>query len=457
MIVEPTIFPTQIAVIGPPVIDPGTRAFALTTGGPGGVTRGAFSLPGGALLYSRNPVNPNRFAAVNSIGLLYLADIALGTTERLQFSPFSQFAPDSLENNKTRVVEIAWSPDGQYLAFRVDGNQAEGNDGVWYWQFTGVNSPTDPTYHLLRDCPPGCALVANPTNPDQWESISMEWASTSDALLVQVNIPSEGRRGVAIVQRANDSNQASNRPAIFRYDYGSWSADGSRVLVSGRSPDGRSVLGWLYRDGSENVFFDASASGLWLQDGVERTNGQVVALGSTEGPGNPMRLYAYNGFSMDALSPTIGDGPPQRVDWSPDRSAVLVVVNGRYYVARADLGSVNEITEEITGALAIEWVQGSLPQTAISQPGEQPPPEQIIEGSAFGIGQQVTVLAESLNVRMDPSLNAGIVGGVFQGETLTITSGPASGDGLTWWQVQIPNGTLGWVAAEIAGVPTIGG
>jgi hypothetical protein len=462
-VLEPTALPTQISVVGPP-IDPNTRAFALTTAGNSGrVNTSAFALPviGDVRLYSRNPVNPNRYAAVNSAGLLYLSDIALGTTERLQFSPFSQFAPDSLENNKTPVVEIIWSPNGQFLAFRVDGNQAEGNDGVWYWEFSGVNSPTDPTYHLLRDCPPGCQLVANPTNPDQWESLSMEWSPGSDALLIQVNIPTEGRRGVTIVGRANDSSQASNRPPIYRYDYGTWSADGSRVLLSGRSPDGRSVLGWLYRDGSENVFFDASASGLWLQDAVERPGGQIVALGSTGGANTVMRLYAYNGFSMDALSGNIGEAPPVRVEWSPDRSAVLVVTaDGRYYVARADLGTVTEISADVAGALAVEWVQGDLPQTSaapVAPVGEQPAPPPSTGGGAFSVGQQVTVLVESLNVRTQPSLSAGIAGGAVQSELLTIVSGPASSEGLTWWQVQTPNGAVGWIVYEIDGLVTVGG
>jgi hypothetical protein len=56
-----------------------------------------------------------------------------------------------------------------------------------------------------------------------------------------------------------------------------------------------------------------------------------------------------------ALTSPIGDGFPQRVAWSPDRRAVLLVVNGRQFVATLD-GGITEITAQ-TGGKPVNWVE----------------------------------------------------------------------------------------------------
>lgn len=357
--VIPTSAPTEI-VLAPPSGPPGTFAFALTANS-GALDFRSFSLPGDTALFARNPADAARYATVDQTGNLYLINPD-GSRVRVTFSPFSEFTAATREENKTQVAEIAWSPDGLLIAFRIVSSPAghvDGNDGVWYAERDRTTS-TDPTYQVLRDCLPElrCNLVNNPTNPDNWRSTAMAWSPNSDALLIKVDLPMEGRGGFVISQAVRTSEQATTRPPVLRYDDASWAANGQDVIVSGRAPDGAVVIRRVDRNGNVTQdILNASAFGLWVQNAVERPDGTVLALGSFNGPGTALQLINGSG---QAVTQTIGDGAPQRVSWSPDRSAVLVVVNGRYYVASVT-GAVSEITASVAGALAVEWVSGNLP------------------------------------------------------------------------------------------------
>jgi hypothetical protein len=57
----------------------------------------------------------------------------------------------------------------------------------------------------------------------------------------------------------------------------------------------------------------------------------------------------------NALTTAIGNGFPQRVEWSPTRDAVLVEVNGQRYIASVS-GEVIDITAQTAGAV-VNWVQ----------------------------------------------------------------------------------------------------
>ena len=85
-------------------------------------------------------------------------------------------------------------------------------------------------------------------------------------------------------------------------------------------------------------------------------------LASPDGPDSAQALYTAQG---QALTGPIGSRAPTRVAWSPDRSAILVViaedVGTRYYVAEVETGSIREITAQVAGALAVEWVSSGAP------------------------------------------------------------------------------------------------
>jgi hypothetical protein len=453
-VINPTTLPTLIT------LDPSTFSFALSTTD-GVLNASAFSLPGDTVRFARNPVDPNRYATVDTSGLLYLVnDFSSGGRNRLTFSPFSDAAPPSAQQNNANVTQIAWSPDGRLLAFLVDTDSDDfrdndlANDGVWYLEPQRIRE-TDPTYQLLRDCPPepSCSIVNPGDGPYRWRSLHFEWNYQSNGILATVQLPEESRQAFIILDVVADPNYAQTRPPVYRYDFASWSQDGSSIIVSGANPVGQVGVWRINRqNGQEQLLFDGSAAGLWVQNAVERPGGQVVMLGSFGGPGSAMALYDASGT---ALTEPIGSAAPARVDWSPDRSAVLLVVPEgvapRYYVAQVN-GQVREITQEVAGALAVEWVQGQPPPGVNpAAPAATPTPA----APQYAIGQRVRVVIAQLNLRSDPSTVNPPLGTVNFGAFLTILSEPIPAEGLIWYQVGTDDGRSGYIAESVGDVPSI--
>lgn len=455
---EPTSrpLPTRTAFPTLAPINPAVRAFALSTDG--GLVRGGLGLIQNATLFERNPANPAQYAVTDSSGLLYFTGLNGENARRIDQSPFSQFVPLSRAENNAFVADIAWSPDGQYLAFLVDGDKLP-VDGVWFFapgQF--------PPLQLLVDCPmpghPGCSIVTSPAGPDLWASLALDWSR--DALLVRTWMPSKNRAGLTVLPVTRDESIRDARPPVYAYDYGSWSNDGNRILVSGSGPDGNVYLGWINRDGSfSELVFAARDVGLWVQNAVQRPDGSIVTLGAPYaegGPGAPMRIYNAAGIPITG---PIGAASPQRVEWSPDRSAVLLIVNGRAWLADVN-GTVADISAEVAGANAINWVRGRLPTTDGPQGGGNvivdPVGARQEPGNPYPAGTRLRVLAQAgLLIRAQPNTGAEVIASVLPGNfVVTLAGGPVRDGRYVWWEVQAPDGSNGWLAGEIDGQPTIG-
>lgn len=453
--VPPTIALTDLQPPGvgaPDGVQP--LAFALTTSG--GFGQGAVDLGGNPILFARNPADPSRYAVTDSTGTLY--SVSSEGRVRLDTSPFSRFAPGSPEENQYFVEAVAWSPDGRFLAYIINGRRhpdPTNEDGVHVY-----DTMTGQSLTLLRDAPatwhPG--YQAGGDRQFLHESTDIEWSPNGSALLARARRTDEGNEGRGVLFVLAGGQNPNQVPNALRYDYGSWTNDSTRLVVSGRRPDGRVIIGTVNPDGSdERVIFDASAAGLWMMKAVQRPNGDIVALGRAGSSTGPMRIYDQNGT---ALTGDIGSGPPERIAWSPDRSAVLVVAGGRVYVAGVN-GSIRDITSSLGGSEAVNWISGGLPE------GAQPPPEVdlpddfipsgVIEGSRYTPGQQLRVLSElGLRVRVEPSTSANQLGSVETNEFVAILAGPVRRDGIEWWRVQNAAGLVGWIAGEIDGFSTLG-
>ncbi len=439
----PALYPQNIP------INPLTRAFALSSSN-GAISGNGFLLPFEATTFARNPTDPSRMAVVDSRGLLYMffGGLTAADGARIRVSPFvADFEPNTAADNQARVVQIGWSPDGQYLAFLVDA-EADDRDGVWYTndpQQGGIRFASQ----VFRECPPpvtACTVDQGP-GPYKYNSLHFEW-NQNDQLLIELYLPDEHRGAFTVVGLNTDP---THLPPIYRYDYASWSQDGSRILASGAGPDSRVGLRWVDpATGSEQMIFDASALNLWLQDAVERPNRQIVALGSVNGPDSALRLYDGSG---NPLSDPIGSAKPDRVAWSSDRSAALVVETEggtpHYYLVEAS-GRVTEITEAVAGALAVEWV-GSAPLPP-TNPTIMPTPYPVSGvQSQYGlrVNQQARVIAPNgANLRAEPSLGSTVIRRMNYFEFVVIEDGPVQADGLIWWQVQTESDPqqVGWVA-----------
>ncbi len=454
----PTPLPT-IALIPLSVpSNPNTRGFALSSNN-GAVTGSGFDLPFSATTFARDPVDPTHYAVVDVRGLIYMffSDINGQNVVRVHVSPFLDFEPQSAQDNQANVVQVVWSPDGQHLAFLVDANRDD-RDGVWLLNNPQINSISN-AQQVFRECPPpidtDCTVNIG-GEPKHYNSLHIDWNNSSTALLVQLDLPDENRRAFTVIPL---DNAPTHLPPIYRYDYASWSQDGTRVLVSGAGPDGRQMIGWLDpSNGTVQTIFDGSSAGLIFRDAVQRPDGQIVALAAVGG--SPDALYDSSGRPISGV---IGDAAPSRVSWSPDRSAALVVVNDggtpHYYVANVD-GSVQEITASVAGALAVDWVAGNLPPSSdasappTNAPTITPTLAPASPQSRFGLGvnQSVEVIAPSgANLRATASQSAQVVELLQFHAFVTLIDGPIQNEGLLWWKARAGDGQIGWVAESANG------
>lgn len=366
----PTFSPTDITLIAvapssPPAFataQPQVFAYALRAGG-GSVSGRSFDLPGGAARFSRSP-QTGLYARVDGNGLLFVNADPTSGGQRLTTSPFSNFVPESREANNAVVGQLAWSPDGRWLAYLVDTEADSSsdndsiNDGLWLYL-----AAENVSRQLVRDCPPqpGCLGADRTGGPFQYRSRAFAWNYSSSALLLSLTLPEEGERSAFMVVRLDQDPNVM--PPVYRYDDAAWSRQQPEtVIASGRAPDGRIGIFRVTptREGlNEATLFSAGGGIGWVQNAVDLPSGLYALAGASAG--GPLALYRFDDGAAAALTGPIGAAPPVRVEWSPDRSAVLVVTEEgsgrRFFVAQIN-GMVREITGEVAGALAVEWETG---------------------------------------------------------------------------------------------------
>ena len=409
-------------------------------------------LQGGVRLFLPNPVDPSSFLRTDFKGMLRYKPIGTPQEGEMSYSPyFHGFSGgiNSIEENKNRIAELDWSADGRQFSFRIDPPRGtdNANAGVWFWQPI-VDATHGATFPIIRDCvAPGyksCDLVAR-VGPWFWKTIGVEWSPSrgSNSVLLTLFLPDESRNALAIVQAVRDPNYANNAPQFHRYDYGHWHLDGSGITVSGRRPDGRVIIGAVNSGlQGEQVILDGSSRGLWLRDAVRLPNGQYVALGRPGGPrSGPVALYDQTGRQISAF---VGNVAPEDVRWFPDRSAVVVSVQGRQHTLQVADRSISDTTDVTYNPV---FGEAGSATSAI--------PDAVIAGSEYYPGQQLRILVDYLNVRAQPSTSSGIVGGLLQGDYVAVFAGPYDNEDYRWWQIQTADNAFGWIAGTINNAPTV--
>jgi len=452
---------------------PATTSFVMYIDDNSDLQLGEVPLPGASIYADWNPQDRNSLARVDDFGLLRFAPI--GSPEGVySFSPyFSGFSAPSLEENDIAVSEVEWSPNGQQLAFRLSTGSSDGSDGVWFLQ-PAQETATDPSYHLLRDCPPGCGLV-NSRDTAEWKSLSIDWSPDNVAILVHQYLPEEERNALGLIfaSRDSESPQADIQPPTYRYEYGAWANDGNRLVVSGYNPEDVAVFGFLERDGSNPQVNLASQIGLvYVRNAVHHPiTGQLVMLGSPTSDSAPVAIYDNNG---NALTAQIGDQAPDFVEWSPNRNAVFVRVGESAYIATINR-EVYNITETVGNNPMVSWSEAGLPDNATIlslppavefQPESTPivitaPAGNTINGDAtaqslsapktdLAPGQLLQVV-DSATVYAEPIIGAEVLADLEQGEALVLIGGPLT-DGVTiWWRIQTLD-YVGWAEEVVNGV-----
>lgn len=454
--IPPTVSLDELLLQAPPAPQINTRpqlfSFAITIAGGSGTFQPVpidTARAGQTVLFERNPINPDEYALVNTAGQIYVGSLAgAGGLSGDPFTPFT-YEVQNRDDNDAAIGAMSWSPSG-VLAFVIDARKTN-KDGIWIMD---GGTPRQ----ILRDCPydghAGCLTVSGNRNASQWRSDRLTWNTDGSRLLVELDIPNEGRRGVIVL---NTGNPADILPTVYRYDSASWSMDEERVLVSGVGGDGQPVMAWLNpNDGGVQVIYNGADQRIAPRAAVERPNGQILAFGSDLFTGGAAFLMDSNGTIR---SERIGTTSPTRIDWSADRNAAIVQTeDGRTYVVNADSGAIQDISATV-GGQAVNFVNGAVPAAVPDVPAApiaDSIPSGVIAGSRYAPGQQLRVAAPNgINMREQPNTDAAVIGGVLTGDYVAILAGPLEADGISWWRIKAADNTQGWIAGTINGFDTL--
>ncbi|MEL6307470.1 MAG: SH3 domain-containing protein [Chloroflexota bacterium] len=399
----------------------------------------------GVNLFAVNPADPNSYATTNQAGFLVFRPIG-GEEQVVTTSPFfAGFTAESAGGNKNFISALAWSPNGQRLAFIITpgANQDDfQNAGVWFWDSGGG------TGVLLSDCAQpfhsSCQSTSNPP-AGTWQSTQIEWSPDSSRVLITAVLNQGERQGIFVATLNYDSSRPTAPPMLL-WDNGQW-LDNNTLLVSGRAPDGRSQIA-RYDIGSNTVteiIYDATANGVFIADAVQRPNGQIIAVGREGGAfDGAYRLYRIADGVATPISDFIGGGVPSEITWGANYANVVLTVGGAQFIVNAN-GSFSVAQTSGTVQVGASVVNNPDGTSQVAQP----PPTGVIAGTRYEAGQQIQYIGvERRNMRSQPSLAAGFVDTVSPGEFVTILAGPAEADNFQWWQVSNANGTRAWISVR---------
>lgn len=67
---------------------------------------------------------------------------------------------------------------------------------------------------------------------------------------------------------------------------------------------------------------------------------------------------------------------------------------------------------------------------------------------AFAVETEATVNTDGVNLRSEATTSSDVVTQLNNGTAVTIIGGPDEADGFTWWQIELEDGTTGWIAQD---------
>lgn len=136
-------------------------------------------------------------------------------------------------------------------------------------------------------------------------------------------------------------------------------------------------------------------------------------------------------------------------EFDPDSGEYLsrTIVRARLVDANVPVASDAAVADSAPDTSALEGITGAAEDTdtveAVPDEAEAP-----TATGQLAIGNIATVTDNGLNMRASASTSADIVTTLAQGQQVSIIGGPQDADGFAWWQIELEDGTQGWVAAD---------
>ncbi|HEX3050231.1 MAG TPA: hypothetical protein VHP83_06205 [Aggregatilineaceae bacterium] len=254
-------------------------------------------------------------------------------------------------NPNLTYADLVWSPDGRYLAFRIDAINTADSSAI----NTGVrvyDTGTGQSWQVFRTTYEGQTAQLH----EQRQPLAMRWSPNSVVLVLTVSTP----LGIANVpvDALADINKTGN-PYVNNLNYAdaTFAPDGT-IIVSGPQWTALSVIGrvdlnqnWAYTE-----YQNQATNGLTMRFATLLNDGWIAFLGGPTPDAFALYLVpAAQGMTPSPVS-TFITGQIAAAEWNTARSAVLVTVQTptgtQWWIVRTD-GAVQNVT--VQGASAAHW------------------------------------------------------------------------------------------------------
>lgn len=191
-----------------------------------------------------------------------------------------------------------------------------------------------------------------------------------------------------------------------------------------------------------NAVFAGHVNWYGVQYGVLYSMNSVQAGDEVDVVGENGDIFVYSVEYVDRVN--VYDLTPDDLDniIGPTGYGALTIItcggdwNGSEYLSRDVLRAKLIGTRNVASASA---------DSSSSDAGNEDDPA---SSGAFASGATVTVTADAVNMRAEPTTAAGVVVTLAAGDTVTITGESQEADGYVWWPIETADGASGWVAAD---------
>jgi sortase (surface protein transpeptidase) len=159
-----------------------------------------------------------------------------------------------------------------------------------------------------------------------------------------------------------------------------------------------------------------------------------------------VRTYEVAGLTPETISEIVG-----KTDY---RALTLITCGGDFNYDTGEYLSRTIIRGRLVEASGIPVQEASAPGDT---EGADESEVETLEASAdetdggdgvLEVGGTAVVTDDGVNMRAAASTDADIVTRLAEGQEVSIIGGPEDGSGFTWWQVEVSDGTEGWVAED---------
>ncbi|MFN8418647.1 MAG: hypothetical protein U0528_05295 [Anaerolineae bacterium] len=261
------------------------------------------------------------------------------------------------KHTRQRFISARWSPDGRWLAYIVQTPDAESgrlpflqtiDDGVWV--LDAGTAGAKPNHVFLN------TYIRDSNEYPYRVAVALEWAKDGSGLLITVRTVAGYRTVLAGIQREQNQTFDQIFPGAWLTDSSGWSA----VRIES---DGSVTLGVQDRRGAFLSLLSGSQVGLWMQNPAQLENGSFAFLAKPTAGGRfegatGLQLYTYTAGGTPIPVSAALDGELISAEWSPNRRAVLVLLQTNFGVVQRVItldGTIQEVTFAEGGTARAHW------------------------------------------------------------------------------------------------------